>query len=153
MVKKDTWGRYTWIFFHSVIYKLKNENDLEGIKTIIQFINTICNLIPCSICRTHALKYLKNNNISNMKTKTQLKLYMYTFHNYVNKRLNTEILNVKQCDAIYENKIFNTVLINFHKILKLIQYNANYMHLSRKKINFINTYISYFKHNMHKYNL
>ena len=153
MVKKNTWGRYTRIFFHTVIYKVKNENDYNTINKLKSFINTICNLIPCSTCRNHAMEYLKRNNIDNVKTKTQLKLYMYKFHDYNNKRDGKQTLSINEYDKIYENKITTSVLYNFRVILYNIKYAANYMFLSKKKINFISEYTNYFKNNINKFNL
>lgn len=152
MVKKNTWGRYTWLLFHTCVYKVKNENDYNTINTLKSFVSKICNLIPCSTCREHSIEYLRKNNINTVKTKTELKLYLYKFHNNVNKMLGEPVLDVSTCDKIYENKILKNVLYNFHKILNVINYAANYMFLSKKKLNFTNEYVNYFRNNIHKYN-
>ena len=47
--------------------------------------------------------------------------------------LGEPVLDVSTCDKIYENKILKNVLYNFHKILNVINYAANYMFLSKKK--------------------
>ena len=55
-------------------------------KEVLEIYSNICNALPCPYCRKHAVMYIKKNRIDKIKTKKELKSYLYTFHNSVSKR-------------------------------------------------------------------
>jgi hypothetical protein len=80
------WGTYTWILFHWIAEHIKeNFFDTER-ENILQLIYLICNNLPCPNCREHARNYIKSIPFRYIKTKTDLKNYIYHFHNVVNTR-------------------------------------------------------------------
>ena len=48
---------------------------------------SICNNLPCPICKDHSMKYIRKSNIYKIQTKDEMKNYLYVFHNWVNKKL------------------------------------------------------------------
>jgi len=80
------WGTYTWIVFHWLAEHVKEAEFKNERDTIINHIYAICNNLPCPNCQSHAMAYLKANSMSVIKTKGDFKIYLYHFHNSVNKQ-------------------------------------------------------------------
>ena len=78
------WGNAYWDLFHTVSYKLNNDRKATE---LYNYFITLCSILPCPICREHALKYLskiKKNSINNRERLIDL---FFNFHNDVNKNL------------------------------------------------------------------
>ena len=84
--KKMMWGEPTWFLFHTLAEKVKPERFSQIRMELLGVINTICNLLPCPICATHAREYMSKINFNAIQTKDQLKLVLWKFHNTVNER-------------------------------------------------------------------
>lgn len=82
------WGEPTWYFFHTFIEKITPFRYSSIHVEIINIYETICKNLPCPLCRDHAMKYLKGNNIKGMVTRDKMKMFLFNFHNDVNVRLN-----------------------------------------------------------------
>lgn len=80
------WGTYTWILFHWIAENIKDNFFDNERKKILQLIGSICNNLPCPNCREHAIEYIKSYPFTYIKTRTDLKNYIYHFHNVVNMR-------------------------------------------------------------------
>ena len=61
---------------------------------IWNFINDICQTLPCPFCKTHAVNYLKTVNINNIKSKEGLKKVLFDFHNNANQNSNKKIEDI-----------------------------------------------------------
>jgi len=85
------WGEPTWYFFHTFIEKISANFYTNNYKECIELYETICNNLPCPICKVHAVNYLKKHNVKNMNTKTKMKIFLFQFHNSVNKRLKKSV--------------------------------------------------------------
>jgi hypothetical protein len=70
----ELWGKTTWLLLHMICLDEKCKK-----KTFL--ISTVLNSLPCSICRKHAKEYTTENPIK------PTHLYLFSFHNDVNKRL------------------------------------------------------------------
>ena len=94
----DYIGPGYWASFHrKARYADTKDKKEEVLRSIVQDIDKF----PCNNCRTHAIKYLKDNPISetlNNNNKYSLFFWTVNFHNSVNKRLGKEI--VEQSRAI-----------------------------------------------------
>lgn len=80
------WGTYTWILFHWLAENIKDSEFIEERENLIRLIHDICGHLPCPNCSEHAMDYLKDNRLSLIKTKEDLKIFLFHFHNSVNKR-------------------------------------------------------------------
>lgn len=89
--KKMTWGEPTWIFLHTIAEKIKDDRFPAIREQLLQKINMICRNLPCPDCSTHSSKYLDAINLRTIVTKQDLKLFLWNFHNEVNKRKNVAI--------------------------------------------------------------
>lgn len=88
--KARAWGILTWMLFHTLAEKIKKEYFNQYLKYIISLIQKICYCLPCPYCREDARKYLSSFNFKLIKSKEDLKLFLYDFHNHVNKKLDNE---------------------------------------------------------------
>jgi hypothetical protein len=82
-----TWGKYVWFFFHSLAEHIDDEFYKKNSRFICNIIKNICVNLPCPECSIHAKEYTKTLTPATVPNKDALKLYFFTFHNTVNKRL------------------------------------------------------------------
>jgi hypothetical protein len=80
------WGKYTWIFFHSLAEKIKDDKFQEYKHVIFNIIFSLCSCLPCPTCKEHAMETLKKKNIFAVRSKEELKMFIYQFHNTVSHR-------------------------------------------------------------------
>ncbi len=74
-MKITEWGPLTWCFLHTLVEKIIDNHFKHAKNDLTEVIVLICGMIPCPICRQHALGYLKGNNINSCNTKESLKMY------------------------------------------------------------------------------
>ena len=140
------WGTPTWYFFHTLAEKIHTEHFRKNKKEFIDLIITICNNLPCPICKDHSMKYIRKSNIYKIQTKEEMKNYLYVFHNWVNKKLgksepSLSILNLyKKMDFMKVYKFFiqeffksNALSKNFFKWNKDFLYNKINVFLDKHK--------------------
>lgn len=110
-VKEMLWGEPTWLLFHTLAEKIKETEFTRLRQELLGFILKICNNLPCPTCAQHATQYMNSVNFNNIQTKEQLKLFLFAFHNSINKRKDYELFHVnglsKYNDAVTLNIIRN----------------------------------------------
>ena len=109
------WGPHIWIFLHCFCEKL-NENyfNLNKIQ-IMTFIKTIIFNLPCPMCSNDTKKKFKNVNDKNIKTKEELKMLIFYYHNYVNKKLRKREADIKILEQYKKYNVYNCYK-NFIKV-------------------------------------
>lgn len=131
------WGIPTWIFLHTLIAKVKPDK-YDHIKVeLLQYITSICNLLPCPTCREHASNYMERIKIFMLPTLDSFKKMLFDFHNHVNFRLKKKIYTYDYL-SIYDNLkfsiIYNTFVSEFTKPLHDTRYISDIMFRQRKVI-------------------
>lgn len=117
------WGTPTWLFFHIYVEKISPEYYNSNHKKCINIIKLICNNLPCPYCREDAVKYItKTNPIDNMITRDLLRVYLFNFHNWVNKKLNKPIFLSEKLEK-YKKGVF----INAYKYFCQEFYKPDYV--------------------------
>lgn len=113
-----SWGTPTWIFFHSLIEQMTEEDYNKHKKQIYEFWNRICTLLPCPICKPHAMKYMKSAPKDIFEKQERFKLFLVDFHNAVNKRTNKETY-------IYDKSVYQTTNLDacFNKFTNAFGHN------------------------------
>jgi hypothetical protein len=111
-MSKSEWGNVTWVLFHSLIENIKEETTPKFINEIFMNIKLICNNLPCPHCKDHAMSYLNKYKNYNFDTKQKLKIFIYTFHNIVNKRLNKKLAPLDVLEK-YKTTNLNNILNTF----------------------------------------
>lgn len=82
-----TWGTPTWLFMHSFIEHMSDKCYIDNRVEIINIYKTLCQLLPCPDCAKHATAHTKNLSERMVPTKAHMRLFLFQFHNAVNKRL------------------------------------------------------------------
>ena len=111
------WGPICWIFLHTIIEKIKDEYFNSKKKILIEIIQNVCNNLPCPICQKHASNYLKLNKIEKCNSRSDLRMYMFNFHNIVNRRLNKKIENNETLEK-YKSCNFKELIKRFNLVFK-----------------------------------
>lgn len=84
--KPMRWAAPTWIFFHTLAEKVKEEH-FALIKTpLLNMISNVCANLPCPDCAGHAREYMSKINFNAIQTKRDFIQLFYVFHNAVNER-------------------------------------------------------------------
>ena len=111
------WGPICWIFLHTIIEKLKEDEFKKKRELLIEIITSICVNLPCPNCQKHASNYLNTYKINKCISKNDFRTYMFTFHNMVNKRLNKSLYKIEYLEK-YKRCKFPDLLIRFNLVFK-----------------------------------
>ncbi len=120
---KKFWGTPTWYLFHTIAERIDENFYANNYSIFWNFINLCCSNLPCPICKNHAMDYLNNANIEQIKTKNGLRIFLFNFHNKTNKYGNsviqsTSILdkykkaNISAIFDLFENRFFFSYIGN-----------------------------------------
>ena len=118
-VSQQMWGNTIWFLFHTILYKINQEDFLKVKKDIIFVIINVCNSLPCPECKEDANNVLKKINLNNINDKNELEKFIFNFHNHVKKKLNKKEFKFEDL-KIYEKANINGIIHNFN-----IVYNSN----------------------------
>jgi hypothetical protein len=143
------WGPNTWILFHTMAEKIKNDNFDCYFPLIWKHINKLCQTLPCPQCSEHATLYLRNFKMGQIKNKTTFKLFIYQFHNEVNNNINKtvepiEILKIYKTHKIED--VFNNFIISWNEVSQ--QTNVNLMAHSFIRKKALNDFHKWFYYNI-----
>ena len=81
MATKKEWGNATWYLFHTLSFKMKDEHFDELKNDFLNICTKICATLPCPDCSEHATEIMRNVKRENIKTKKDLQLFFFDFHN------------------------------------------------------------------------
>jgi hypothetical protein len=147
------WGPSTWFLFHTLAQKVK-ENEFERIKEeLLNNIKSICMNLPCPTCREHATLYIQRLNYNSIKTKEDLKLFLFNFHNEVNIRKNVPLFLYQELEDKYS--IANTVNIikNFIEVFQYKNKGFNMIANEMQKQRQVETLKLWFNNNIEKFEI
>ena len=111
--KKIKWGYPTWLLFHTMSVKIKDELVDSYIDNVMRTIYIICINLPCPDCANHAKTYLDSINLINIRTKYQLQRMLFDFHNSVNARKGYPMFDFSNLEETYSRAITRNVIVNF----------------------------------------
>lgn len=133
--KKMKWGEPTWVLFHCLAEKVKEEYFFQIREELLSTIYSICANLPCPDCAEHASAYMNGINYKTIQTKEQLKYMLYSFHNTVNIKKGYSIFSISELDNKYSQMNLIQVIYNFMPHFqdksKSIRMIANDFHRSR----------------------
>ena len=139
-MQQKIWGSPIWIFFHSLANDISELQFLEYKNQIIKLFYNTCKLLPCPICRNHAIEALEKAYIQQILTKNDFIIFLIQFHNLVNIKKNVNPLTLDEVNEIYNNISFPNTVNNFINVFKLPLYSKD-LHYGLKKKNFIDSNI------------
>ena len=115
-------------------------------------VNEICNNLPCPECRQHAMSLMKRANKFNiLKTKNNLEVFLFDFHNLVNKQKGYRIFNQEDYNFKYKTIDIREVIINFFNIFNLSTRNNNLMMETFHRQRFIQKFMQWIQTNKTKF--
>ena len=122
-------------------------------RDLIKHFYSICSVLPCEICSTHAISVLKKCNINNIDSKEKLKDFCWKLHNIVNKKLNKSEFSKEERDKLYEKINMNIVISNYNYIMLKDYRIHNQMMNAFARKNITINFIKYLKKNIDKFNI
>ena len=115
---KMVWGQPVWFLLHTLSYKVKEETFPQFRDELLRIIYVICTNLPCPTCSEHAKTYLDGINMATIRSKEQLKIMLFTFHNVVNQKKGYPIFSYNECEAKYTKAITINMIHNFMPFFK-----------------------------------
>ncbi len=108
MYKSQYWAPCTWTLLHSLAEKASN---IETIRITKHIINLVMHNLPCPFCQEHATKYYNNNlhTFLNANDNYSIKLWLFNFHNQVNKETNNYTFDISQLNKYKKYPLENVV--------------------------------------------
>ena len=129
--KKMKWGEPTWFFLHTMAQKIKPEYFETIRQGFLTQISSICRNLPCPDCANHAAHYLDNSNFNRIKTKDDLIVFLYEFHNTVNSKKGYPLFSKSELNEKYSKantmNIINYFIYHFTDKSKSIRMISNDM--------------------------
>jgi hypothetical protein len=111
------WGPAIWFLLHTLAEKIIPENFQTIRSQLLNNIFSICTHLPCPVCSEHAKEYFGKINFNSIKTKEDLKLMLFQFHNTVNQRKGYPIFNIDELNIKYKQantvKIIQNFMVHF----------------------------------------
>ena len=80
------WGPSCWIFFHTLVKKIKPEYFLQIRDPLMHQIKNICFNLPCPTCSNHSKMFFGRQGPLDFKTKEECEYFFWFFHNHVNRQ-------------------------------------------------------------------
>jgi hypothetical protein len=94
-------GPGSWGVIHSLARKHTTKEGQEFVKRVIE---DIIISFPCLECRSHAMEYLARNPIQIDNYEFTVFIWTVDFHNFVNKRLFKDYLDVQDALKIWSGE-------------------------------------------------
>jgi len=123
---KEWWGPKIWSILHNLAWLSDRTDVLPVWKRVAQSLSQV---MPCPLCRTHFANYMKNHPLfltkSTTTTKgTDIKLQIvgdiWALHNAVNIRNRKEVFPIELLNAMYVNKTRNSILQETSRMINTI---------------------------------
>lgn len=146
------WGTYTWIFFHTLADKIKEEEFENNKNKFINMIINICNYLPCPDCSEDATYILRQSYLNNIKTKKHFIEFLRQFHNIVNIKIGKKEMLRSELIDLYKDKDFDIIFLNMINIYKNIRTSERLMIHNFHRNQFLNKLVVDFnniKHLLH----
>ena len=110
------WGNNIWYLFHTIAHKIKESEFINEKNNLIVLIKTICHNLPCPECSSDATQILNNTNFRTINTKDDFKMFLFNFHNHVNKKLKKPVFEHTELDNKYSKANIYNLYKNFNHI-------------------------------------
>ena len=150
-MKKQVWGNAVWFLFHTLAEKLKDEHSAE-LPILVSHITSICNNLPCPDCQQHAsLTMNKVNKASIAANKEALIIFLWAFHNDVNKRSKSTFYPKESLNK-YKSAVTSAIVKNFIMIMSATSNNEKTMMYGFHRMLYMKNFITYINANTYKYN-
>jgi hypothetical protein len=145
---KSVWGPPTWKLLHCMVIKAKDIMSPSQIEDLKKLIERIVTNLPCPICSGHAMAYFKKNYYNRVQTLSQLRMFIFLFHNSVNQRLDKPQITYEEHLVLYQNMNLEIVLRSMLQVYQHMNHtNVTMMLYSFHRTSIINDLNKYFSQN------
>jgi len=107
------WGPPIWFLFHTLAEKVKEHAFPTICTELLNNIYSIATHLPCPVCSTHAIEYLNRINFNSIRTKYDLKMMLFQFHNEVNTRKGYPQFTIGELNEKYSTANTVNIIHNF----------------------------------------
>ena len=128
--KEMLWGAPTWFLLHTLAEKVKDDSFNSIRNDLFEMIRTICSNLPCPKCSNHAIEYMKYINFNSITNKRELQLFLFQFHNDVNKRKSVPLFEKDELSEKYSKANTINIIHNFFHFFKDRSRNVNMISLN-----------------------
>jgi hypothetical protein len=118
------WGASCWYLFHGLAARVK-EDEFDVIKLELwNMITEVCHNLPCPDCKKHATAAMaKANKPFILKSKQNLEMFLFEFHNMVNARKYYKLFTMEEYESKYRNANLKNIIINFVNVFNQSSHN------------------------------
>lgn len=98
------WGPKIWVKIHLMSIDYYDKPTLYQKKWKLTQVSKIPSVIPCRICADDTLNYISSNIdllYEALESRQKLILFFFNFHNYVNNKLNKDLLQFEEFKNMY----------------------------------------------------
>ena len=99
----DEWGPACWIFFHTIVSKIKPEEFMKIRNGLTNHLRVICSNLPCPSCSSHAKRYFQRQRSLDFQTKEEMIGFWWYFHNQVNKMKGKPEISITEINYNHNN--------------------------------------------------
>jgi len=152
-MSRESWGPITWYFMHSFAEHIDAKafkTDRENIKGMLK---SILECLPCPTCSLHATKYIASSNWRTIGTKEELRSFMFTFHNSVNRQLSKKPFSRQQYDELYPRANISKIWIAFIRTYSQKNRSEHMMMESFARSRIIRNWRAWIAANTHNFSL
>jgi len=145
------WGPPTWIFFHTLAEKIKEDSFPVIGQQLIGLIIKICCNLPCPDCSQHSKQFWARVKMVTLKNKQDLIHILFIFHNMVNKRRRIPEFKKENLGLYKEKKlleVYNQFTRNFNT-----NGNMNLINDSFHRNMMLSSLKTWFIHNIQYFNI
>jgi hypothetical protein len=122
---KAKWGEPTWFLFHTLAHKMKDEYVPTILPELYKIMLLIFSNLPCPKCANHATEYMSKIDSTKIRTKEDLKLLLFRFHNEVNKRKGYPDFGIDLLNDKYNAANTKNIIYYFMNVFKQKDFNIS----------------------------
>ena len=115
---RSRWGPSIWYLFHTLSFKIKEEEFSSICVELLDIIKIICKNLPCPSCAQHATEYMQRLNYNSIQNKNDFKMFFFNFHNDVNKRIEKSMFSKEELDNKYVSANTLNIIKNFVQVFQ-----------------------------------
>lgn len=145
--KTKIWGTPMWTFIHTFTIKINEVFFIHNRAKIINILKILFECIPCEHCKSHAMKYIKRNDMVQITNKQQCIDYFVDFHNVVNKNLGKLLFNFDVYD-IYQKLDTWNITVNMYNMVVSRRTSSKHMLDAIYRKERMMSVIDFVKHNI-----
>ena len=150
--KQKAWAPLTWFLFHCLAENIKEISFNKQIESVIYHIKNICRCLPCPYCASDATKVLDTFDYSILKTKFDLKLFLFNFHNIINRKLKKKQYEYEILES-YKKINFLKCIDDWKKYFKTFEKNYKDFITPKLRIDCVSKFLDYLNKNRDDFNI